>query len=187
MFIISGHCYKLIIYLPRTQSHHTDGVSIWAFLYLSHKLSQLGVCPTAVVNLKITKSHNDCPLLLLCHVLKNFMPKMCKFNLLFTFKYNLLSSHVLLPDHLRNQSCIEFSVTMYSLTHSYIEYSHFSCILCSSSLKYSCTTMSSSTLAPPTWEDPDLASASIFSTSISVGDPSRWNKRKIKSMVLIIK
>ena len=108
MFFISGHCYKLIIYLPRTQCHHTNGVSIWAFLHLSHKLSQLGVCPTAVVNLKITKSHNDYPLLLLCHVLKNFIPKMCQFNLLFAFKYNLLSSHVLLPDHLRNQSCIEF-------------------------------------------------------------------------------
>lgn len=109
MFFMSVHCHKLIIYLPRTQCHHTDGVSIRAFLHLSHKLSQLGVCPTAVVNLKITKSHNDCPLLLLCHVLKNFIPKTCKFNLLFTFKYNLLSSHVLLPDHLQNQSCIEFS------------------------------------------------------------------------------
>ena len=46
----------LVIYLPRAQCDHADGASIGAFLHLSHKLGQLGVCPAAVVDLKVIES-----------------------------------------------------------------------------------------------------------------------------------
>ena len=51
--VVGCYEYSTVYYLPRSQCDHADGASIWAFLHLSHKLGQLGVCPTAVVDLKV--------------------------------------------------------------------------------------------------------------------------------------
>ncbi len=93
---MSNCCYKFstnqYFYLPRAQSDHTDGVSIRAFLHLPHKLGQLGVCPTAVVDLKITEFY-DRPLLLLYHIKSSPI-------------YSLVSQHFHTTDYL----CILFHI-----------------------------------------------------------------------------